>query len=252
MPSSYRALCSDFYVNQRLNLKMDLPMRRDTVLSMFDRIRRDLPFMDRFRRYQQELALESSHARGCGCSQAWLAIRQTSIRSGVVNPEDFNMGYRLHRLILETAPYFLDISPIDLDYIELLYGFDLLATGNHDAIVFDALIAGTPLAALASTDADAPINCQPIFGFALNRDCDIQAHFEIKTRTPARSVRTNDYAEQPISVYLTIRKYGPVVDIKELPALFDLLARHGEHLAEHRIVPHLLIPIREAIASGGG
>lgn len=164
MPTSYRALCTDFYINQRLNLKMDLPMRRDTVLALFDRIRREHSSMDKFRRYQNELALESA-SRDQG--QQWLGLRKTSIRSGSVNPATAGDAYRLHRLVLETAPYYLDISPLDLDYLELLYGFDLMAAGNHDAIVYEALVAGSPLASLIDHDGAIPIDCQPILGMAL-------------------------------------------------------------------------------------
>jgi hypothetical protein len=35
MADSYRALCSDFYVNLKLNLKLDLPRERQTVLDLF-------------------------------------------------------------------------------------------------------------------------------------------------------------------------------------------------------------------------
>ena len=34
MRNEYSAFAADFYINQRLNLKMDLSMRRDTVLSL--------------------------------------------------------------------------------------------------------------------------------------------------------------------------------------------------------------------------
>ena len=60
--TSLGALCTDFYVNQKLALKLDLPSARETVLDMFDRIRKELPNMDRFRRYDGELALESAEA----------------------------------------------------------------------------------------------------------------------------------------------------------------------------------------------
>src|SRR5580765_344405 len=109
MPLSYRALCSDFYINQRLSLKMDLPMRRDTVLTMFDRVRRQQPWMDRFRRYRNELALESS---AHGPTQHWLALRRSSVRCGSVNANTDDEAFGLHKLVLEIAPYFLDISPL--------------------------------------------------------------------------------------------------------------------------------------------
>jgi hypothetical protein len=40
MPSSYRALCSDFYINSKLNVRMELPTNREPVLELFERTRR--------------------------------------------------------------------------------------------------------------------------------------------------------------------------------------------------------------------
>jgi len=34
--SSLAAICSDFYVNQKLALKLDLPTARESVLDLFD------------------------------------------------------------------------------------------------------------------------------------------------------------------------------------------------------------------------
>ena len=114
MATSFGALCSDFYVNQKISLKMDLPTGRETVLDLFDRIRREFPSMDRFRRYDGELALEapeqSSH-------YSWMALRRTTVRSGSVNPDSLEQAYKLHRLVLEVAPYFLSISPLDIEFI---------------------------------------------------------------------------------------------------------------------------------------
>ena len=127
MVNSIGALCTDFYVNQKLGLKMDLPTARETVLDMFDRIRKELPNMDRFRRYKGELALESPELDS---QYNWLALDRTSVRSGWVNPESLAEAYRLHRLILEVAPYFLSISPLDVEFVELVFGFDLEALGR--------------------------------------------------------------------------------------------------------------------------
>src|SRR5207244_9020672 len=98
MRNEYSAYAADFYINQRLNLKMDLSMRRDTVLSFFDRIRRDITSMDRFKRYTDELALESRpESDASETSQQWVAVRKTSIRSGSVNPDSAEQGYKLHK-----------------------------------------------------------------------------------------------------------------------------------------------------------
>lgn len=95
------------------------------------------------------------------------------------------------------------------------------------------------------------LDCQPIVGVALNDACDLQAHFEVKTRTAARHVRTSEFAGQPISVYLTLRKYGSVADVKGLLDSFDSLAAHGERLVDDKVIPFLLRPIRESILAAG-
>jgi hypothetical protein len=263
MRNEYSAFAADFYINQRLNLKMDLSMRRDTVLSLFDRVRKDQPQMDRFKRYTDELALESRPDGGelTGTTQQWVAVRKTSIRSGSVNPESAEQGCRLHRLVLESAPYFLDISPLDIDHLEVLYGFDLMAHGSHDTIVFNALYGGSPLAAMVDgLDAKHKrehrlVDCQPLIGVALSDDGDVQAHFEIKTRSgggAGRGVKPGSEArEEPISVYLIVRKYGPFTDVGELGSVFADLTRRGEDLLDSVVLPKLLTPIREAIVSGG-
>ncbi len=272
MRSEYSAYAADFYINQRLNLKMDLSMRRDTVLSFFDRVRRDIPEMDRFKRYTDELALESrpatdigagSHGAagtgsGGGSAQQWVAVRKTSVRSGSVNPESSEDGYRLHRLALESAPYYLDISPLDIDHLEVLYGFDMMASGNHDGIVFNALHAGSPLASLVdglqvkSDHHLRLVDCQPLIGLSLSDDSELQAHFEVKTRSGNRQGRGGgDFREDPISVYLIVRKYGPFEKVKDLETVFDQLTAKGEELLDSVVLPRLLSPIRDAIVTGG-
>jgi hypothetical protein len=257
MRNEYSAYAADFYINQRLNLKMDLSMRRDTVLSFFDRVRREMPGMDRFKRYTDELALESRPEDGAGgAAQNWVAVRKTSIRSGSVNPEQSGQGYKLHKLVLEAAPYYLDISPLDIDHLEVLYGFDMMAGGNHDGIVFNALFAGSPLATLvdglqAKNSHLRLVDCQPLVGIALNEDGDLQAHFEVKTRSGARQGRAGDFREEPISVYLIIRRYGPFKEVKELDGVFEDLTRRGEEMLDSIVLPKLLSPIRDAIVTGG-
>lgn len=248
MADSYEGIASDFYINQRLNLKMDLPTERETVLNMFDRVRKEFPSMERFRRIQSELALESD---GGEEPQRWIALRKTSIRSGAINPGTPEEGYRLHQLVLETAPYFLSISPLDIDFLELLYGFDLLCSGNHDAVVFDALFGGTPIAGLSDQRSSIPVDCQPVFGISLSEDMSLQAHFEVKTRTPRPSGRGGETPSEPISVYLALRRYGSVRDVGDLPDVLKTLAKHGEELIQTRVIPTLVQPIRQAIGPAG-
>ncbi len=193
MTPSFAALCSDFYVNSKLSVKMDLPSERETILQFFERVRKEAPLMRRFRRFRGELALESPEQEG---RNQWVALRRTSVRAGSVNPESLEEAHRLHRMVTRIAPFYLSINPLDIDSLEVLYGFDLEAQGNHNAIVYETLFADSPLARILDPDAAypgaQPIDLQPFLGVALSDRCDIQAFFEIKTRTTPRQVRTGD------------------------------------------------------------
>jgi hypothetical protein len=270
MPSDYAPFAADFYINMRMNLKMDLPTRRDTVLSFFDRLRKEMPRMDRFRRYTDELALETrtdADSDILNTGQQWVGVRRTSVRSGCVNPSSLEEGYRLHELIAEHAPYFLDISPLDIEQIELLWGFDLPANGNHDSIVFNALYHGSGLASAVDSESRTstltPIDCQPSISLSLNATNDLQAQIEVKTRSNTRAARSPEGAsapsmnlgaanrEEPISVYMVVRKIGPFKDIDDIPGTLSLLARKGEELLDSRVLPRIVAPLREAIVTGG-
>lgn len=246
MATSFGALCSDFYINQRLTLKMDLPTARETVLDLFDRVRKAHPVMDRFRRFEGELALESVPRDG---AYEWLALRSTSIRSGTVNPESLASAYQLHRLILEIAPYFLSISPLDIEYLELMFGFDLEAKGNHDEIVFDALYADTPLGNLMDIDTQAATDVQPFFTLVLDESKRIQAHYEVKTRTTTEEMAEEKFEDEPISLFLSIRQMGPLGEIDQLQQVFESLANHAEELVNSRLIPLFLNPINKVIIS---
>lgn len=243
MSDSYRALCSDFYINLKLGLKLDLPTDRQAILDMFDRVRKDYPAMDQFRRYSDELALETQQS---GADNLWLAIRSNNVRAGVVNPDRIADAYRFHRRILEISPYYLTISPLDVEYVEMLFGFDLFVTGNHDEIVFDALYAGSRLSSLLQIPGAFPVDCQPVIGVLTRDESEVEVHFEVKTRSAAGH-RKDPFADaEPISVYLTLRKRGPVCEVDDLARAADDLSARGEELVGTRVIPHLVVPLREA------
>lgn len=245
MPSTYRALCSDFYINTKLSVRMELPTNREPVLELFERTRRSYPEMSAFRRYKEELALESAPNAS---PHRWLAIRSASVRAGVVNPETAEDMYSIHRTACEISPYFLSISPLDIEYIELLYGFDLAAKGNHDAITANALFAGSPIAALLDTEAINVLDCQPSMGMKLIDDQGLECHFEVKTRSKGK--KSSEANPDPISVYLTLRKYDPVKNLEELTPKLDEMIERGQNIVDQYALPNLLMPIREEIASG--
>ncbi len=246
MPTEYGLWCRDFYVNQKLALKLDLPAGREPVLELFDRLRRQEPSLRHLRRFESELVLESDDQER---TFSWVTMRATSLRSGMVNPGSLEAAYRLHRMVLETAPYFLSISPLDIEHAELVFCFDFETDGNRDQIIWDALLADSPLAALVDPQQDRPIDVQPFMGLALNASNDLQAFFEIKSRSRGQEPSGARHGEDPISVYLTVRRQGPLATITELTTVFATLCGHAERLAEERLIPHVVKPIRDAITT---
>ena len=64
MDAQLAGICSDFYVNQKLALTMDVPEGREAVLDLFGRIKKEFPWLERLRRYEGEYALESEDVDG--------------------------------------------------------------------------------------------------------------------------------------------------------------------------------------------
>ncbi len=246
MTTSFGALCTDFYVNCQLGVKLDLPDSRETMLDLFTRIGRDEPTMKRLKRYPDELALESPERDR---RRLWMGIQRKLLRSGVVNPRSTNDTLALHQLILRTAPFYLGVQPIDIDHLELTFGFDLVARANHNAVICEALLGDSPLARLIDPESMKPIEFQPMLGMALTDRCDIQAYVEVKARTTIRQVRTSKHPEEPISVFITVRRGGDFDDIETLGARLEELAEHAQELTQGRVVPNVINPLREAIAS---
>ncbi len=244
MATNYAALCTDFYVNQKLALKLEMPTERETVIHFFDRIRQAEPGMNRLRTYPDELALESPRREG---QYQWMALQRQSLRSGVVNPDDLNQAYALHRLILEVSPWFLTISPLEIDALEVLFGFDFECKANHNQIVREALMDNAPLSRLLDWPESRALDVQPAFGMALSPRCDLQAWFEVKTRTRQSEVRRERYRTEPLSVFMTLRRLGPFDSVEQLPAIFNELTVVAEKLAEDRLLPLMIQPISRAI-----
>lgn len=246
MTTSFGALSTDFYVNCQLGVKLDLPDSRETMLDLFTRLGRDEPTMKRLKRYPDELAIESPERGG---RRLWMGVQKRLIRSGVVNPRTANDSLSLHRLVMRTAPFYLGVMPIDIDHLELTYGFDLMARANHNAVVSEALLGDSPLSRLIDPESMKPIEFQPMLGMALTDRCEVQAYVEVKTRTTIRQARTGKHPEEPISVFVTVRRVGDFEDVDTLGARLDDLAERADALMQERVVPNVLVPLRESIAS---
>lgn len=243
------AVCDDFYISSRLFLKLEMKLERETVLHFFDRIRKEYRGLKKLRRRDGNCLVleEEPDERG---SRRWIRLDQTSLRFGHFGPSDVEDVQRFGELILTQAPYHLSFSDIDFDHLEVLFGFDLEYCGNHDRLVAETLLGEHAAGGFLFGDQTAHIiDVQPYFGIALSPECDLQAYVEVKSRTTTFEVRSDTFENEPISVFLTTRKYWGVesstTPVDALRTLFEV----AEQQATDKVVPNFVNPLAAAIAS---
>lgn len=247
MSNPYAAFCEDFYINMRLGSQMNLPQQRETILHFFERVQKDFPGMTRFRRAEGgEYSLEEDRS---GNHYRWLSMETRRLSSGQVNPTSIDEAMQLHRKVLEMAPHYLGMSSLEIDYLDVLFGFDLQFAGNHDEIISESLMQSSPLNCLLDEPGSKPVDFQPTVTVSLSDDCRLQARIDVVTRTNSYQVRTGDYADDVISVYLILRRYWgdrPKVALHEMAGE---LWQRAETLCENHVLQRVLRPIATAIAS---
>ena len=247
MTNPYSAFCEDFYVNMRLGSHLALPHQRETLLHFFERIQKEIPSMTRFRKNDNnEFNLEED--RGSQ-SYRWMSLESRRLSSGYVNPTNIESALKLHHFILELAPYHLGISPVEIDYLDVLFGFDLAFSGNHDEIIAESLLTDSPLNCISEESGAKPVDVQPTVTVALSEDCRLQARIDVVTRTNSYQVRTGDYSDDVISVYLILRRYWGDRPRQSTQQLLSEMSERAEGLCDKYLVPRILRPISSAIAS---
>jgi hypothetical protein len=247
MSNVFNTVCDDFYVNLRVGTQMNLPHQRETLLHFFEQVQKAFPDMTRFRRNgETEFTLEEDRERD---SYRWLSIEQQRLACGHVNPPDIATALKLHASVLDHAPYALGLSLVEIDYIDLLFGFDLEYSGNHDEIVAESLFGESPLSALLEESGAKAMDFQPTITVALTEDCRLQGRIDVVTRTNSYQVRTGEYGDEVISVYLIVRRFWGDRMNEPLESLLINLAERAEQLAHKYVVPRIVNPIRSAIGS---
>ncbi len=247
MSNPYAAFCQDFYVNMRLNTQLVLPHNRETVLHFFERVQREFPGMAQFRKHDNgELNLEEERGKG---SYRWVRLESRRLVSGYVNPGSLEDALSFHCFLLELAPYELGISQLEIEHLEVLFGFDLSYRGNHDDVVIESLLSDSPLVCLLEEPGARALDVQPAIAVSLSEDCRMQARVEVLTRTDNYQVRTGEYNDEEISVYLTVRRYWGDRPKEPMEKILTDLFERADGLAAKRVVPRVVRPLSSAIAS---
>jgi hypothetical protein len=242
----YTSLCDDFYINMNLSTEMELPTNRETILHFFERVQKTYPTMRNFYcRERGDFVLEEDKDRG---DYRWATIESRRVCSGQVNPPTPADALGQHQLVLQLAPYMLSVSPLDCEALDLLYGFDFTYRGNHNQLITEALGVSPALERLAEIPGASIINHEPSLTVALDEDCRTQCRLSVETRTSAYQVRTGDFSEEQLSVYVTARQYGSLGPDSSFEKTLVDLARVCEEMLDAWVIEHVLDPIKRTIS----
>ena len=242
----YASLSDDFYINMNLATEMELPGQRETILHFFECVQKKYPTMRKFYcRDKRDFVLEEEKDRG---RYRWAAVESKRLCSGQVNPPSLDAVQDQHRLVLELAPALLSISPLDCEALDLMFGFDFAFTGNHNALLAEALGVGPAMDRVAELPGGRVINYEPSLTISLDEDCRVQVRVSTETRTNAFQVRTGEFVEEQLSVYVTARQYGSLDPHTTYVEAIDRLALLAREVVDTCVVEQILRPLARTIA----
>jgi hypothetical protein len=178
----------------------------------------------------------------------WAAVEAKRLCSGQVNPSSIDDALEQHRLVLDLAPAFLSVSPLECEALDVLFGFDFAYRGNHNALLAEALGVGPALERLGDAPGARVINYEPSLTIAIEEDCRIQVRVSTETRTNAFQVRTGEFNEEQLSVYVTARQYGSLDPDTSYVDAMDRLAQLGREVVDSCVVEQILRPLARTIS----
>jgi hypothetical protein len=242
----YASLADDYYVNLALTTEMELSGSRDTVLHFAEQIQKRYPDLRNFyARDKHDFVLEGDKDQG---SYRWCSIEPRRVSSGFVNPPDYAKALEQHRFTVDVAPYALSVSPLDCEMFDLLVGFDFSYRGNHNQLIAEALGACHGFERLTQVPGTSFINYEPSISLALDEECRTQVRVHVETRTSPFHIRSGEYPEDQVSVYVTARRYGSLDPGTTFPMVLDRLDEICREFIDSYVAANVLEPLARTIA----
>lgn len=243
----FDSYCDDFHFSCYLNTELELPKSRDTVLHFFEQVSKAFPKMSNFYgRETSEYVLEEEKDTG---SHRWVSLESRRIASGYVNPPNLDACHSQNELVLDLAPHLLSVSPLDCEAVDVMYGFDFTFKGNHDDVVSDAFARGSVFDGLVSLPGSKVVNFEPTVTIAIDENCRLQCRLNVVTRTNSYQVRTQQFNDEAISVYFTVRQYWAVGMDLTFAKSYRKQVEIGQELVASHVIPSIVVPLAEAISA---
>ena len=118
MSTNFGNFCDDFFVNMHLHTALPMPEARETILGFCEAVQKEFPDLSTFyRRDDGTYVLEGDRTAG---SYRCVEIAQRELSSGAFNPDSVDAACRQHAWVLERSRYFLGISHLDVESLDLV------------------------------------------------------------------------------------------------------------------------------------
>jgi hypothetical protein len=131
----------------------------------------------------------------------------------------------------------------------LLFGFDFTYRGNHNELVAETLGVSPALERLLEVPNTTIVSCEPTITLAMDEDCRMQCRLSIENRTNAYQIRTGEFPEEQLSVYVTARRYGGMPPDANFAQVLDSLKTICCEMVDGYVAENILQPLARAIAA---
>ena len=242
----YSSFSDEFYVNVQLSTEMDLPSERETVLFFFEQLRRKFPSMKNFyNRERNEYVLEEDKEGG---HYRWATVEPRRVYSAFVNPPSVDDAFQQSSFIMDLVPHALSVTPLDCESLSFIFGFDFNYRGNHNALIADALGHYPVFEKLVDIPGTQLMSNEPSIIFALDELCQTRCRISVESRTTPYQLRTGDYAEDQLSVFVVVRHCGSMPDDQSYTTVLESLRKHCQNIVDGYVIDNILVPLQQHIA----
>ena len=245
---AFDSLADDFYSNLTLATEMPLAGNRESILHYVEQLQKRFPDLEHFyARAKNDYIIEGNKDSG---RYRWSSVEPRRVASGYVNPPTVEEAIEQHRDALDIAPYALSISPLDCESLDLLFGFDFTYRGDHNRLVTEALGLPPAFENLALSSHARFVNHEPSITLAIDEDCRVQCRIGVETRTTPDQLRTGEFSEEQLSVYVNTRRFGSISPKLGYAGTIDYLAKVSREILESYVVGSILEPLAKSISIG--
>jgi len=229
-----------------INTRFDLPSDRDSLLTFFERVKKQYPTMTLLNRENTEYCLDEAPD---GEQNRWVSVDADRLGAGSVNPATFQQAFELPKFVLGLVPYMLGVRSLDIESFDLTFGMDFDYAGNHNDIIAEALFGGSAFSRIFDVNGAGPLNLSPSIILALNSDCSTRARLAIESRTDEAEIRSGKFdTDKPISLFMTIRQYPQAGQEFDVDNVFNKTCALAIEYMDEKVVPNIVMPLTNAIA----